>query len=111
PFGKPSIHRVVDRDVVLKRIGARDVVVVWIFGPPDEAAGLIFPAGDGFELHFHETVFQARLILEADWVGSSTGLFQHVGRAGRGRIFFTGPLRVAGAGRGRGPAGRRRARF
>src|SRR5215208_8338461 len=44
-FGTPPVDRVVDRHVVLERIGARDVIVIGIPGPPDQPAGLILAAG------------------------------------------------------------------
>jgi hypothetical protein len=58
-FGAPAVDRVVDRHVVLERIGARHVVVIGIPGTPDQPAGLILAAGDWFELHFDEAVLQA----------------------------------------------------
>src|SRR5690348_5850683 len=108
-FRAAAVDGVVNGDVVFERIGARDVVVVGITGSPDQAAGAIFTAGYGFELHFDIAVFQAGVVLDADRISSLAGLFEDVGLAGRGIVLFDGPLRRARAGFGGGPAGRRRA--
>ena len=74
---------VVDGDVVLEGIGAGDVVVVGVLRAPDEAAGLVFLAGDGLELHFHKPVLDVAVIPEADGIGGLAGLFEDVGFTGR----------------------------
>ena len=43
---------VVQRDVVLQRIGAGDVIVVGAFPAPDDAACLVLPARQGLEPWF-----------------------------------------------------------
>src|SRR5689334_290634 len=52
--GAAAILRVVERDVVLERIGAGDVVVVAVLPTPDDAAGLILLALERLEPHLHE---------------------------------------------------------
>ena len=42
----------VNRDVILERIGAGNVVVVCVFRAPYEAAGLVFPRGEAAGLVF-----------------------------------------------------------
>ena len=41
-----AVLGVVERDVVLQRVGARNVVIVAILPAPDDAAGLILAAAD-----------------------------------------------------------------
>src|SRR5207249_2002320 len=47
---------VVERDIVLKRVGARNVVVITIFPSPDESACLILLTRDRLELHLDHPV-------------------------------------------------------
>jgi hypothetical protein len=49
---------VVERDVVLERVGASDVVVVAVLPAPDDATGLVFLAGKGLELRLDPAVGQ-----------------------------------------------------
>src|SRR5438067_1505261 len=44
-----AVLRVIERNVVLERIGARDVIVVAALEAPHDAAGLIFVAGQRLE--------------------------------------------------------------
>src|SRR5439155_11094762 len=76
-FRALAFDRVVDGYVVLQRVGAGDVVVVRVLGAPDNAACLVFFAGDGFELHFDKTVFNIRAVLEANRICGFAGLLQH----------------------------------
>src|SRR5207249_4235428 len=110
-FAAFAVYRVINRDVVFQRIGAGDVIVVFVFATPDHAARLVFLAGDGLELHLDKAVFQARVVLETDGIRGFTGLFQDVGFAGSGIISHNFPSGLACAGLRRGPAGRRRASF
>src|SRR5437773_10103222 len=105
-FAALAIYGVINRDVVFQRVGAGDVLVFFIFATPDHAAGLIFLAGDGLEFHFDKAVFQARVVLEADRVGSFAGLFQDVGFAGSGIVGHDLPFGLARAGLRRSPVGR-----
>ena len=105
-FGAPPLDGIVDGDVVFKRVGARDIVIVGIFRPPDNAARLIFLAEDRLELHFDKTVFKVRVVLDANRIRGLTRLLQDVRFARRGVVPLDRPLRFAGAGFGRSPAGR-----
>src|SRR5262245_55727983 len=84
-FGALPIHRVIDRDVILEGVGARDIVVIGVLATPDHSASLVFLTGDGFELHFDEAVFEAGVVFNANRVGGNAGLFEDVGFAG-GRV-------------------------
>src|SRR5262249_10605480 len=111
PFllGAPAIDRVVDGDVVFESIGTRDVVVVGVFGPPNETSCTICLAGNGLELHLHETVPDACVILDANGKCGSTRLFQDVRFAGRCVISLDCPFRRPTAGLGGRPTRRWRA--
>ena len=106
-LGPLAFNRVVNANVVFERVGARDVVVVGILRPPNDAARLIFLARDGLELHFDEAVLETRIVLEADRIRGFAGLLEHVWFTRRGVVLFDCPLGFAFAGFGRGPAGRR----
>src|SRR5437762_13126731 len=54
-----ALDRVIDAEVIFESVGAGDVVIVSILRAPDNAAGLVFLACDGLELHFDKTVFEA----------------------------------------------------
>ena len=51
-----AVLGVVERDVVLERVGARDVVVVAVLPAPDDTARLVLAAAHRLELHFDESV-------------------------------------------------------
>src|SRR5438128_4034826 len=61
-----AVHSLVKHGVVLVRVRAEDVEVVLVFASPDHAAGLIFLAADWFEFHLDESVFQRRVVFNAD---------------------------------------------
>src|SRR5205814_2541369 len=107
-LGAAAADRVIDGDVVLQSICARDVVVVRVLPTPNETAGLIFPAGDRFELHLNIPVSQVGVVFEADWVRGLTRLLQDVRLAGGGGVLFYSPFRVPSSRLCCGPAGRRR---
>ena len=101
----------VDRNVVFQRIGTSDIVIVRIFRPPDDSAGLVFLARYRFELHFYETILEIRVIFDAHGIGGFARLLQDVGFAGGSVISLDCPLRLSRASLGGGPAGRRIASF
>src|SRR6266487_7145583 len=68
-----AFDRVINGHVVFERVGARYVIIVGVLGSPDDAASLVFLAGDRLELHFNEAVFEARAVLQADRVCGFTG--------------------------------------
>src|ERR1039458_4282170 len=98
-------HRLVEHDVVLQRVGAADVVVVLVHDAPDDAARLVFFAGQGLELHLHRAVFEGGIILDADGIRPLARLFQHVRFAGRGVVLLDAPFGRAGACQGADPMG------
>src|SRR5207244_13623874 len=61
-----AIQSLVENDIVFVRVRAKDVVVIRILCAPDHAAGLIFLATDWFEFHLDESVFQRRVVFNAD---------------------------------------------
>src|SRR5204862_7485437 len=61
-----AVYSLVKDHVALERVRARDVVVVRIFCPPNDPASLVLFAADRFELHFHESVLQIGVVLEAN---------------------------------------------
>ena len=101
---------VVERDVVLERVGARDVVVVAVLPAPHDAARLVLAPGDRLELHLDEAVGERRALQHAPREGAAARLLEHVGRARRGGVGLDGPARRAVAGDARSPAGGQRAR-
>src|SRR5215472_11758903 len=80
----PAVRGVVERDVVLERVGARDVVIVAVLPAPHHAACLVFAAGDRSELHFHPAVGERNVGSHAPRKGAAAGLLEHV-RPARGR--------------------------
>jgi hypothetical protein len=110
-FRALALNCVIDGDVVLERIGAGYVVVIFILAAPYDAACLVLFAGDWLELHFDEAVFEAGVVFDADGIGGFTGLFEDIGFAGCGIICDDHPFGGAGAGMGGGPARWRSAGF
>src|SRR5262249_43989491 len=51
-----TVLRVVDRHVVLERVGARDIVVIAVLPAPHEPAGLVLLAGKWLEADLDEAV-------------------------------------------------------
>src|SRR5258705_9692628 len=92
------VRGVVERDVVLERIGARDVVVIAVLPAPHHAARLIFPALERLELDFDEPVLDRAPAQHAPPEGARARLLQHVRSAWRAWILAHGPS-------GRAPAG------
>src|SRR6266436_4262472 len=82
---------------------ARDVVVVGILATPNYTAGLVFLAGQGFELHLHESVFEVCTVLNAHRIRRLAGLSQDVRFAGCGVVGDDHPVGVAFAGLGGDP--------
>ena len=66
-FRALAFDRVVNRNVVFESVGARNVVIVRVLEPPDNAARLIFLASDWLELHFDESVFDTRVVPKTNW--------------------------------------------
>src|SRR6266850_6289394 len=56
----PALDHSVQANVVLERVGARDVVVVCVLEPPDEAAALVHFAGDRLAADRQPQVFHFR---------------------------------------------------
>src|SRR5438552_18105352 len=67
-LGALAFDRVVNADVVFEGVGASDVIVIRILGPPNHAARLVFLSRHRLELHFDKTVLDARLVLETDGI-------------------------------------------
>ena len=65
-LGAFAFDGVVDGHVVLEAIGARDVVVVSVLQPPDDAARLIFLTANRFEFHLDESIFDIGVRLETN---------------------------------------------
>src|SRR6185295_16793675 len=106
-----TIGRVVERDVVLQRIGARDVIVVAVLPAPHYPAGLVLPSGDRLEANLDEAVLHRRLRQDAPGERAAARLLQHVGLARRARVLAHGPLRTALAGDALLPSARQCAGF
>jgi hypothetical protein len=87
----------IEHNVVVQRVGADDVVIVGISGPPDEARRAIPRAGNGFELHRDEAVLDAAVVLEQERVGSAAGLPGDLGSRRRLLVLFDRPFRIARA--------------
>src|SRR5262252_7985934 len=100
----PSVRGVVERDVVLERVGARDVVVVAVLPAPHHSARLVFAAGDRLELHFHPAVGERHVGSHAPRKGAAAGLLEHVRPAGGRRVDLDDPSRRAAAGHAGLPA-------
>ena len=98
---------VVERDVVLERIGARDVVVVAVLPAPDDAAGLVVLARDRLELDLDPAVAQLAVRLHAPGKGRRSRLTQHLAPARGVGVRLDRPLRTASTGGSAGPARRR----
>src|SRR5689334_5964800 len=99
----------IDGDIVFQRIGAGDVVIVFVLAAPDNASGLILFAGNGLEFHFDKAVPKAGVVLDANGVRRLAGLFEDIRSAGRGFVLFDSPNGFAFAGLSGSPAGRWRA--
>src|SRR5439155_17024362 len=110
-FGTPAVYGVVDGYIVFERVGAGDVVIVRVPRAPDHTTGLVFLAGNRFEFHLNDAVLEAGIVFDAHRKGSSPGLFQDVGFAGRGSIRLDRPLRLTGSRFRSRPARRWYARF
>ena len=65
-LGPLAVLDLVDAEIVLERVVPRDVIILRVHGPPDEAAAAIELAGDGFELHAKVNVFVARSLHQSD---------------------------------------------
>src|SRR3954469_22509412 len=53
-----AVHGVVEVDVVLQRVGARDVIIVRVFQPPDDPAALVDLSAERLALDREPQVFQ-----------------------------------------------------
>src|SRR5688500_3636947 len=90
--------RVVQRDVVLERVGAGNVVVVAVLPAPHHAAGLVFLPGEGLEARFDEAVLDRCAAAHGPGKSAGAALPENVGRAGRGFVRYHRPSRSAAAG-------------
>src|SRR5215831_6957386 len=100
----PAVRGVVERDVVLERVGARDVVVVAVLPAPHHAARLVFAAGDRLELHLHPAVGERYVGSHAPRKGAAARLLEHVRPARGRRVDLDDPSRRAAAGHAGLPA-------
>src|SRR5262249_47310115 len=100
-----ALARVVERDVVLERVRARDVVVVAVLPAPDHAACLVLAPGEGLELHLDEAVGERRVLLHAPGKRAAARLLDNVGRPGRLGHGHDRPLRRPSPGDAGDPAG------
>src|SRR5205085_760247 len=100
-----ALARVVEGDVVLERVRARDVVVVAVLPAPDHAARLVLASRDGLELHLDEAIGERRVFLHAPGERAAARLLKDMGRARGLGIGDDRPLRRASPGNARDPAG------
>src|SRR5947208_12319840 len=91
-----AVCRVVKRDVVFKRVGARDVIVVAVLPAPHHPARLILLSAQRLEFHLDETVREGGVLFDAPWERAAPGLLQNVFPAGRRRVGADGPPRISG---------------
>src|SRR5262249_31491746 len=94
----PAVRGVVERDVVLERVGARDVVVVAVLPAPHHAARLVLAARERLELHLDPAVGDGDVRPHPPRKGAAARLLEHVGPARRGGVGFDCPLRRAASG-------------
>src|SRR6266513_5081287 len=90
-----AVCRVVKRNVVFKRVGARHVIIVAVLPTPDYTAGLVFPVTLRLELDLDEAVGARSAFLHAPRKGAGARLTKHVRPAGRRAIRLHGPARTA----------------
>src|SRR5437763_8169371 len=88
----PSVRRVVERNVVLQRIGACHVVVVAVFPAPYHAACSVLAARDRLELDFDRAVLDGAVALDAPREGPASRLLEDVGWARCGVVLLDRPL-------------------
>src|SRR5882762_9379815 len=105
----PAVDRVVERHIVLERVGARDVVVVAVLPAPYHPARLVFTAGERLELDLNVTVLKRHLRPHTPWEESAARLLEDVGLARRGSVGLDRPFGEAATGDAGAPAGRQRA--
>src|SRR5437762_12888286 len=91
-----TVCRVVKRDVVFKRVGARHVVIVGVLPAPHHPARLVLSAAQRLEFHLDEAVREGNVLFDAPWERAAPSLLQNVFPAGRRRVGADGPLRIAG---------------
>src|SRR4051812_34682789 len=72
----PAVRGVIERDVVLQRIAARDVVFLAVLPAPDHAPRLVFPAGCRLEADFDEAVLDRSGGQHAPWECAGRRLLQ-----------------------------------
>src|SRR5438552_4136715 len=91
-----TVCRVVKRDVVFKRVGARHVVIVAVLPAPHHPARLVLSAAQRLEFHLDEAVREGNVLFDAPWKRAPSSLLQHVFPAGRRWVGADGPPRIAG---------------
>src|ERR1700704_2281798 len=88
--------RVVERNIVFQRVGARDVVVVAILPAPDDSCCLVFGAGNRPETHFDTAIGNRRACSDAPGKIAASALFQYVRlRRGGACVRLDGPAMSA----------------
>src|SRR5205807_572933 len=92
-----SVLRVVERNVVLQRVGSRDVIVVAVLPAPNQAAGGVLTAGNRLELNFDRAILDGAVALDAPRERSAPRLLEYVGRTRRRVVPFDRPPRRATA--------------
>src|SRR6267378_4951777 len=91
-----AVCRVVKRDVVFKRVGARHVIIVAVLPAPHHPARLVLSAAQRLEFHLDEAVRERGVLFDAPWKRPAPSLLQNVFPAGGCRVGADGPLRIAG---------------
>src|SRR6266403_527711 len=71
-----AIDGLVENEIILKRIGPDDVVIVRISCPPDNAGCAVLGSGDGLELCLDETVLDVGGVLQNQRKSGPTGLLK-----------------------------------
>src|ERR1700704_304495 len=105
----PAIDHAIEADIVLKRVGAGDVVIVGILKPHRNASGLIALARDRLEANFNVKIFGGQAFMDRERktiVGAfGAGLLDRAPRRRR-RVCDYGPLAVSTPSRaGKGESG------
>jgi hypothetical protein len=89
----PARLRVVERDIVFQRIGARDIVVAAILPAPDDSCRLVFGARKRLEAHFDMAIGKRAVPPDAPGKIAAAALLQYVRfRRGAGLRFDAPPM-------------------
>src|SRR5438552_4636436 len=91
-----AVCRVVKRDVVFKRVGARHVIIVAVLPAPHYPARLVLLSAQRLEFDLDETVRERDVLFDAPRKRAPPSLLQHVFPAERCRVCADRPPRIAG---------------